>query len=401
VAFLFLRFGIIRVDTVFHLEETVPKYEIEMLWDCSSCGTTKIGGTQDHCSACGAAHDTKKDPWYIPQDTSISNRITDPNKIRMAKAGSNWTCEYCQGTQRNPDGSCRNCAGLRHEEVVQQVSGRSPDPVQTQWPPVRNYSGQMFIGVGLVGLVLILGLLWFLFHKRPVDIQVTTVEWTQTVLVERYKQVAQSGFDEDMPQDAADIVNEGSRVHHYDQVLDHYEMIHYTEQVYDGEDCVTVPQTCYTTPVNCTSNDNGTASCSGGDEVCSGGGQSCTARYRTENRTREEPVYRDEPRYEDHYAWTVWRWKPQRQSAHSGNIIETTWPDDQEICLNCNVGEGEKERESGRAGTYEVHFLEAEGGKTFDYEPNSEAEFHRFPIGSTHMALYSVAGGLDFSTVMQ
>ncbi|MCR4314608.1 MAG: hypothetical protein NUV84_05185 [Candidatus Uhrbacteria bacterium] len=253
-----------------------------------------------------------------------------------------------------------------------------------------------FIVGGFIAVVLIAGLLWSLFHKRPVDLEVASVAWTQTILVERYQQVTQEGFDEDRPGDAQNIVNEGSHVHHYEKILDHYDTVHYTVSVADGQDCVDTPQTCYTTPVSCTSNDNGTADCSGGDEVCFGGGQSCTTRYRDDPRTREEPVYRDEPRYEDHYRWTVWRWTPQRTPTHSGTTIQTTWPDGGEVCLNCSVDPGEKEREAGRRGSYEVHFIDRERADTFDHEPKTETEFHRFPVGSKHPALYSIAGGLEF-----
>ncbi len=268
--------------------------------------------------------------------------------------------------------------------------------MEPDWPPRKNDGGIKIIGGAIVAGALLIGLLWFLFHKRPVDIEVTSVEWTQTVTVERYKLVSESGWDENMPSDAANVVNEGSRIHHYDKVLDHYDTVHYTVQVSDGEDCVDIPETCYTTPVTCSTNDNGTADCSGGDEVCSGGGQSCTPRYRDESRTRQDPVYRDEPRYEDHFAWTVWRWRPEREPSHSGETTQTSWPNAQELCLNCKVGVGEKEREAGRRGVYAVHFIDRERSDTFDYKPTSESEFHRFSIGSTHSALYSIAGGLDF-----
>lgn len=394
----------------------MSRYKIEMLWDCSNCGSNAIDGTKDHCLNCGAAHDTKKDPWYMPGDTSHRNRIVDRRKLNMAAADPNWTCKYCGGTQRAPDGACLNCAGPRSETHAQQASGRPgltssrlvsalPIPIrrsspvlqeESDWPLRQDYSGAKIILGALAAIVLITGLLWLLFHKRPVDLEVVSVEWTQTIKVERYQQVAQSGFDEDMPSDVQNVVNEGSRVHHYDQVLDHYKTVHYTEQMNDGQDCVDIPQTCYTTPVSCSANDNGTADCSGGDEVCSGGGQSCTTRYRDEDRTREEPVYRDEPRYEDHYQWIVWRWIPQRTPIHSGTTMQTTWPDENEVCLNCQVGSGEKEREAGRSGAYEVHFVDQERTETFVHEPKSEAEFHKFPVGSKHPALYSIAGGLEF-----
>ena len=390
----------------------MPKYEIEMLWDCSSCDSEGIGGTKDHCPNCGAAHDVKRDPWYMPGDTSHRNKITDARKIEMAQAGPNWTCEHCGGTQRAPDGSCLNCAGPKSEAHADRVAVSRPSPRSEQdvppgymredWPSPRSNKKTLQLVVGGAAVfALICGIVWMLVHKRLVDLEVTSVGWSQTVSVERYQQITQSGWDEDMPSDAANVRNEGSQVHHYEKVLDHYKTIHYTERVADGQDCVDIPRTCYTTAEHCVSNSNGTASCSGGDEVCSGGGQSCTTRYRDDPRTREEPVYRNEPRYEDHYNWTVWRWMPQRRPSHSGSTIETTWPDDREICLNCNVGSGEKERESGRQGTYAVHFLDPERSDTFDHEPSSEAEFHHFPVGSKHPALYSIVGGLEFQLAVQ
>lgn len=375
----------------------MPQYQIEMLWDCSSCDREALGGTQDHCPGCGAAHDTKKDRWYMPGDTSHRARITDAGKLAMATAGPNWTCEHCGGTQRALDGACLNCAGPRSEAHAARASGRpvevvapsarpqprpalppaSPSPipptrrVDIDWPPRHSRNGIKLAAGIAAAVLLIVGVLWILFHQRPVQIQVTDVAWTHTVSVERYKQVSESGWDENMPADAANVVNQGRQIHHH-------------EQVYDGEDCVDIPETCYTTSVTCSPNDNGTADCSGGDEVCSGGGQRCTSRYH------------DEPRYEDHFAWTVWRWKPQRTPSHSGTTMATTWPDASELCLDCDVGPGEHEREAGRRGRYEVRFVDRERSDNFDYAPRSESEFKTFPVGSTHSAFYSIARGLKF-----
>lgn len=397
----------------------MPSYQVEMLWDCSSCGTNAIEGTKDHCPKCGAAHDTKKDPWYMPGDTSHRNRIVDRTKLEMAAAGPNWTCEFCGGTQRTLDGICLNCAGPKSQVYADRSSGRPAedfvlrsrsrpsasaarpvpdfvdDPSQSPQPS-NSGGGWRFIGGCVALFVIICGIIGLLFHKRPVEVEVTNVVWTHIVSIERYQQVAQEGFDEDRPGDAKDIDNKGSRFHHHEKMLDHYQTVHYTVRVADGEDCVDVPETCYTTPVSCTPNDNGTADCSGGDEVCSGGGQRCTTHYRDDPRTREEPVYRDEPRYEDYYAWIVWRWLPNRRPTHSGTTTQTTWPESEELCLNCNVGVGQQERESGRQGTYTVHFIDRERADTFDYKPTSEVEFHRFVVGSKHPALYSIAGGLEF-----
>lgn len=349
----------------------------------------------------------------MPGDVSHERRITDAAELRQAQDGPNWSCEYCGGTQRNADGACRNCAGARSEEQAERVSGRGQQagseyddrPPISQWArygdppaPSRDNLVYRFIGCALVVAALCGGLLWALFTKRPVDVTVTSVAWTQTVSVERYKQVAEEGFDESRPSDAQNVKDLGSRVHHTVKVFDHNEVEHYTVQVEDGENCVAVERSCHTTQRTCTPNDNGTATCTGGDEVCTGGGEKCTTKYRDDPRTRDVPVYRDDPRYEDYYSWSVWRWKPERQVPHQGTTTETSWPDSEELCLNCRVGAGEKERESGRAATYKVVLVDEKGTKTFDHEPKSESEFHQYPVGSSHKAMYSIATGLDFST---
>ncbi len=392
----------------------MPKFDVEMLWDCSSCNTHGIGGTNDHCSNCGNAHDTKKDPWYMPEDLSLKNQIKDYQKIQMAHAGPNWSCQFCGGTQRRPNGSCLNCAGPRDESVAEKIAGRSSEePVQTRASYITLLKTQALqvqksahfyrapkrgwwkiAAMVIVAVIFIAGLAWVLFHQRPVDLEVTAVEWTHSVHVERYKQVSGEGFDEDQPSDAQNVRNQGSRVHHN-------ETVHFTVQVPDGQDCRTTTRSCYTTAVRCSPNNNGTASCSGGDEICSGGDQVCTPRYRNEDRTREEPVYRDEPRYEDYYTWTVWRWKPEREIPHSGRTLQTDWPSSEEICLNCGCTEGEQERESGRSVSYAVKFVDKRTSERFSHAPASDSDFKRFPLGSTHQALYSVALGLDFQSALK
>ncbi len=373
----------------------MPTDQIEMLWDCPRCDTQEVGGLKDNCPTCGAAHDTKEAPWYMPGDTSHRNRITDEMELRKAHDGPNWSCPRCDGTQRNADGACLNCAGPKSEDRGPRPS--FDEPVDFT-PPPRDTTIFKIVGAVAAIVMLVCGLGWMLFSERPVDVMVTSVAWTQTVLVDRYKQIGDEGFDETRPSDAVDVQNLGRRVHHYDKVFDHNDTEHYTERVADGETCVTTPRSCYTTPRDCTPNDNGTATCTGGDEVCSGGDRECTTNYRNENRTREVPVYRDEARYENFYSWTVWRWKPERKIPHNGSTTDTIWADSEEICLNCRVGAGEKERESGRLGTYMVSFLYEKNANSFTHEPKNEVEFRTYPLGSTHKAMYSIVGGLDFRT---
>lgn len=396
----------------------MPAFEIEMLWDCPSCDTDEIGGTIDSCPSCGAAHDTKASPWYMPGDVSYKARIQDARKLRMAKAGPNRTCPNCGGTQRRYDGHCVNCSAPL-DEVSPAETDEHPEADRVLSRPIPPQSAQEGYGsvaenveVGsrwpnfmlIVGLVIAVAaalvLIWSLFRQEMVTITVSGVQWIQTVSVERYRQKEQGGFREDMPTDAENVREVGKKIHHYVQVLDHIETEEYEVAVQDGETCVSVPKSCKTTPVECKDNGNGVASCQGDDEVCTGGGKDCTPKYRKEKRKRNKEVFRDDPVYAMNYAWTVWRWEHQRDVRRSGSTTETSWPSEEEICLGCRVGPGEKERVSGKDATYEVQFLDVNGTDEYKYEPKSEEEFHGFTLNSEHRALYSIAGGLEFQAAL-
>lgn len=393
----------------------MPSFDLEMLWDCPFCDVKAMDGTIDNCPKCGAAHDEKKSPWYLPSDTSYANRITDPEKQRKSDAGANWHCPRCEGTQRNGDGNCLNCSAPRDESAYDGGSanesedestddseegavpaysrsrnGRThalPEIVDDPAPAPFNGTGPFLKMVAAFAAMILLcsGSAWALFHKSEVNVQVASVHWLQSVSIERYQQVGQEGFAENEPSDAANIVEDGSKVHHYVKVLDHYDTVHYTERVADG-------QSCHTTPTTCTSRKNGTARCSGGDRECS-------TKYKSVDKTRQEAAYRKDPVYAMSYRWTVWRWTPNRTIPHIGDTTETTWPSSEELCVSCALSAGEKERESGRTGTYDVTFVDTDKA-TYDYVPKTEAEFHTFPVGTKRHALYSVAGGLDLQTTV-
>lgn len=377
----------------------MPEYQIEMLWRCSTC-REENGGRHKECQGCGKPLEGEE--FYMPGDTSPEAAVTDPELVRQAKAGPDWECAYCRSSQRRDDGTCAQCGASQKEDGA--GDGREPEPPRRRLdspapsvPPVaapapRPWEDRRFrVGAAIaIGASLVALCLWLVFRTRVVDVSVASVRWERRVLVERYHVCHREGWDRDPGSfNERDL---GKKVHHYDKVVDHYRTEHYTEQVACGQDCVTVPQTCRTTPRSCTSNKNGFATCTGGDTVCSGGGQRCSTRYCSEPRTREVPVYRDEPVYRTWWAWDVWAWDLNRTVMESGDDLSPFWPSDEKVALERGLGAGEKERRRGQE-DYLVTFRDPDD--SWRYSPRDEAEFRRFPVGSRHRIKVGLAHGVE------
>jgi len=91
--------------------------QIEMLWPCH-CGKKNLGRYMK-CEACGRPKD--EDVEYImPDDVENAASVTDDKLLRMATAGENWHCAYCNSDQRALDGSCGQCGAGRQEKATQE-----------------------------------------------------------------------------------------------------------------------------------------------------------------------------------------------------------------------------------------------------------------------------------------
>lgn len=259
------------------------------------------------------------------------------------------------------------------------------DDVPPTGTPRRPLPWNKIFVAGVIAAAI--ALLFYAFWPRTVHTAVESVAWTQAVTIERYSVHHQSGFSEDRPGDAFNVRDVGTRYHHSDHVLDHYETVHYSVQEACGQTCTPIPRTCSTTPRSCTSNKNGYATCTGGDTVCTGGGQSCSTKYCTVNKTRQEPRYVDIPRYHAYYEWDAWRWAAARTAQVSGTSTETRWPGAEQTNLcggpdrpKCH--DREDERTAAPRGTYAVRFANEDHTT---YSPSTENDFHRFKVGSHWM----------------
>ncbi len=380
--------------------------QIEMFWRCSSCKHRNLGRHQT-CQSCGNAKDGSEQ-YEMPENPEAAATVTDEALLRMATAGPNWRCAWCDSDQRAYDGKCKSCG-------ASLPAGKALPPPAPPPPPGSTALGCLImLIVGGVVSVCSVGVvrnvreaeeaasLRTVYELQSVSLRVEAVSWEHTVMVERYQSLAQEGFAEQRPAGAFDVRAMGKRHHHHEKVQDGYETVYFTEKVRDGydtekytarescgEDCTTTPRRCRQ---KCTSNNNGFATCK---EECSGGDRRCSTRYCTVKKTRQvpryvnvkrsrrEPRYRQESRTAEWYSWKVWDWRLDRRVKAEGIATgELRWPTEGEVALGRKLGAGEKERKSTQA-RYSVFFA-GDRGQTVTYEPRTESEFLRFPLGTTH-----------------
>jgi len=381
--------------------EMSSERQIEMTWRCTSCGHQNLGRHMA-CQGCGGPKD-ESEQYEMPSDTASAATVTDPELLRMARAGANWRCRYCGSDQRTLAGTCAQCGAAQGEgrsTAVVRPTVEAPVPGLTRASPLR-LGAMVFVCGAVAFLVAVLGLLGVRspgrvsqraargtpslslpFHFE--EASVTGVRWKQTLVVERWQVVPGEGFEEAKPADAFDVHPAGQRFHHKERVVvgqdtqtytetepDGFQTESYTEHEACGQDCTPRPQSC---SEKCTPNQNGFASCK---TVCTGGGQDCRTKYcdvpktrqvpktKTVTKTRQVPRYGDVDRDAPWHTWKVWVWKVARTAEKTGTTPATEWPDEKALAVGKGLGPGQKERVS-RKGEYVVELQGPSGARKLE-----------------------------------
>lgn len=305
-------------------------------WDCPYCSTKGIRGDNRKCPYCGIQipPDTK---YYIKQDV---HEEVEQSKLDSA---AHWICEYCDTQNPAAANYCTNC-GSPKEDARRDYFGNglngnpSRRPVQTPTPQpqqgsaardyldllkafVKNYKWSIIFGLLIV-------FVFWLFKPVTRTATVSGFEWERSIAIEEYQNVDENGWS--LPSNA-NLHTTKQEIHHYDQVLDHYETRtrQVAKQVPDGYDT---------------------------DYRDLGNGQFeevQTPRYRTEYETEyyDEPVYRNEPVYRTKYYYDIDKWIKVGSSDSSGSGREPYW---KETGLETNISSpacGDR-REGARTGKY-------------------------------------------------
>jgi len=135
--------------------------------------------------------------------------------------------------------------------------------------------------------------------------------------VEQYQEFQEEGWN--IPQGGTQT-GSGQRIHHYDQVLSHYEDV----EVQKSRRVLDHYETYYTYK------DLG----NGAFEQVENERPVYETEYYTETESR--PVYVSVPRYATWYQYSIWRWTEVRTEKSTGRDHEAAWPE-------LNLGENERE----------------------------------------------------------
>ena len=149
---------------------------------------------------------------------------------------------------------------------------------------------------------------------------ITGAHWERSIIIE--KLITKSDSDWTLPEDAT-LIEQKEEIHHYDNVLDHYEEI----EVQHSRQIIDHYETYYTYE----DNSNGTFT-----EVPHERPVYTTEYYTA---TEQQPIYIQEPIYQTKYYYTIKEWQYSREETASGDDLKPEWP---QTDLDTDEREGQK-----------------------------------------------------------
>lgn len=101
---------------------------IKGFWDCTQCGTKKIGADEQVCPNCGKARDKDFKPYI---DEGNIQYLSEEEAEKVSRK-PDWLCDFC--CQYNPDelDSCAHCGAHRLSENKNYFEVRSQIEAQTK-----------------------------------------------------------------------------------------------------------------------------------------------------------------------------------------------------------------------------------------------------------------------------
>lgn len=374
----------------------MSKKIIEGLWDCPFCDADKIGGLQKHCPNCG--HPQSKDTMFY---MGTKKRYLADEEISTVGTEPDWACDYCSSLNNAKFIYCTNCGGERTKETkdyfdlhttqetkeeslfentyayendyssetenelyeetentlsltLNEIEDMDTENKSNNFSVILNKINFLMVGkcIGAFALVflLIAGLIYF-FTPREYDAIITEKTWERDVVIEEYRTVEESAWD-NVPSGGR-LLYSSEEIRSYNTVLSHYETKtrQVAEQVFDG----------YDTHTYYTDNGNGTFT----------EHTSQTPRYRTEYRTEtyQDPVYVNVPVYDTKYYYEIERWVYDRTEESSGSNSTPFWPE-YEITEN--------ERPVSKIESYVLVFYVPDKEKTYSYDCSDMDEWDSY-----------------------
>jgi hypothetical protein len=303
-------------------------------WDCPVCGLKGNAGPDTHCAGCGSPR-SKKVQFYLPDNPE---EVTDADRLKQAKAGTNWQCNYCEAENPASATHCTSCGNERDQQdtarqertIYDGQTNQPPLPEPRPVPPPGKKSGQFKYGF-LVFLAILAFVVWYIFKPNKFEVDVTGHEWERTVEVEHYQPFVEQAWD--LPS-GAKLISRRQEVHHYDQVLDGYETRTRNVRVQTG-----------TRRKKCGKRDLGNGYFE--DVYCD------EPVYKNKRETYQEPRYRAVPVLRTKYKYEIFRWEKDRTLTAKGRDLKPSFPS--EALPDQNWREGR------RTETYVLNLADHEG----------------------------------------
>ena len=317
-------------------------------WTCDYCGEENRGD-QRECHACGKNRGKDVKFYPRPKKTQAEREYVE----NYQGGGPDWLCSYCDSLNPSSETLCKNCGHTREESdrnyfelhaereeakreeedfMADDTPAEAPAP-QPQPVPTRSGGGR---GRWLI-LILLAALIGFMvFNMMPKErnLTITAKNWERSVAVEHLNTVREEDWS--VPAGGR-MVGSYRAVHHYQQVLDHYETVQRSRQVPNGG---------HNEVTGYRDNGDGTFS-----EVTT-----WVTDYTTEYYTEQEPVYRSEPVYATKYQYDIERWQFDHNEVTQGGDDEPYF---------ANIDRSEKVRANGSNEKYTVTgTYEAKKGQT-------------------------------------
>jgi hypothetical protein len=348
----------------------------EARWDCQYCGTKGNLGRDKSCNNCGRSRPAGT-KFYLVDDAVVEKA----DLLAQAAKGPDWVCAFCGTSNSVERTTCRSCGAARDADSHQQATtkyapGEAPttgdmtveEPASGEKvkPSMANRTKMILAGAAaLVLLCICVVAAFIIFGGKDKGATVSGFEWERTVAVEAYQTVQEEDWS--VPEGGR-ITSQRQEIHHYDDVLDHYE----TRQR-DVSEQVQVGSETYV----CGQRDLGNGFFE--DVTC----ERPVYETQTHTETYEEPVYRQEPVYQTLYAYDIDKWIVVRTGQESGKDHSPAWP---ESSLASNEREGE------RTERYLVTFTD-ENGESYPWE-STLAEWESYEMGQEVVLDFDAFGKL-------
>ncbi|MGI5843521.1 MAG: hypothetical protein ACOX9B_05000 [Candidatus Xenobium sp.] len=347
----------------------------EGAWDCPYCGTKRNRGPEKFCGGCGSPRDPQV-KFYLPEDARV---VDDPRELEKARAGPNWTCEFCSGDNAGWNKFCTGCGSPREAGVARDVityHGQAPSdaeeaatasssaPKTDSAPPKRRKTcGMCLGGCGVLFILLILLQALFSFLSsctHSENMELVGVRWKRTISIEKEVTVREEAWADELPAGARELSrSQEVRSHRQVQIGSETRTRMVSREVQAGTERV----------------------CVGSRDLGNGYFEDVYENrpiYRTvyEEETYQEPIYKKEPVYDTRVTYDIDRWQEVRKAEAEAEGTNPEWPDPK-------LTDGERE-----ASRSDFYFLElrSRDGKKHYHQIYDEDTFRALQLGKTYSA---------------